>query len=278
MFITNSSMPNRALFSRATASKASSVQFEGKHTTRLAKQGLLMSTMQLWQSLQQDNNYYYGKVPERLAKVIPRNEVPKLLDTIAGQLKGQDFIQGHEYFFKHHTRSMHEKTIRAIAIGQGTSGRVYALKVKGSPTYAFKIPQPNKLGQGSLYQDVANGAFLNAHKVKDVTKLYLANPYQEWCLMEFVKPEEERSRNLKTFLSSLFKHRIGKTMEQRQFRSSDRDENPGGNVLNGIMVDLGGRLTVPTQDLLMSGQAFGEALTTRQQKMARTQNHNGWLG
>lgn len=165
--------------------KQSPVKFQGRYTSELLDRGFLMTINQLHQSLHRDTDPYYESFPPSLAQNIyrirPREVLLPLFDNAAQQLQNAP------------SRIPGEKRTLSIGNGEmlsfeyvasGSSGDVYKLKLPNCPPLAFKVANARKKNYGT-FEEIVNGAFYKAHKFTNTTKLYLANPYKDWSLMEF---------------------------------------------------------------------------------------------
>ncbi len=204
------------------------LRFQGAVATRLA-QKYWLSDVGLDAALKRDKDPYIGTLPSEITSTLGLPEQPILayLDTLSDQIRLLPERQGWLGALKNLVFGKPVPAVRLPGIklsyeAQGVDGFGYKLKV-GSQTYMLKVAQPYKIPL--MTQEIATGYHLTHTPIRDLCRLYTANPHRGWMLMEFVTEEDNPDT------------RYGKSLAEAPVCVTD--DHPG-NRIGQMRVDYGG--------------------------------------
>lgn len=213
-------------------------RFQGQKTTDLAAQKL-QTACQLKTLLDADSDPYLGQGPEELQKatglVDTRLEV--LLDALATQLRKNPKRSRQALQNARKELALPESALENLPmrfVGEGGMGRVYKLG-KSPKAFALKVYKTpwetwtsGRELAGAPFQEAANGIFMTHRNTRNVSRFYVANPFRNWSLMEYIGK------------GSKMENRLGRTLSEQNLSLSDSGHLP--NFVNGIRVDHGDEL------------------------------------
>jgi hypothetical protein len=251
-------------FSRSLPSKVKTndIKFAGLKATTLLNSGKCLTGEQAYRVFKADSDPYYGDIQAHLGPALGLNAGRKM-DKIADRLrknpwKAKDNIGNPTKVTWPDKNTKKDVTLQYLGYGQFSrtyklmwADKAYVLKVFREVPYDIEKTERWKKKKYSARKkarlirrhrstrlperEVAQGAFMTQKDFR-ATKLYAANPFKGWTLMEF----EDRNKINVGSPEGFTPAQLGCIMHDVYDEKAIRR-----NTINGKIVDHGGEMVVP---------------------------------